>query len=534
LENSTKQLVQNRKLFEKAVSRAQIALRNGKLNSTIAWAQIAADFAFYKHPGFYTSEILESLLIEVANRLHEQREVRNIEKKICTENTMASKKRVLHVMTEGFGYGGHTRLVSAWIKNTAETTINSVVTTAQQAPLPDDLASSIAESGGWYQSLAAFSSSPLTRSFLLRQFSQNWADVVILHVHPCDAIPIVAFGVAEGPPIVFLNHADHAFWLGSSVTDVLANLRPSGQKIALNRRGVRNSKILPIPLLKVNPTSNYATNRKRLGIKEDKIVLLTVGDEFKYEPFGGYDFLSVMEKLLRRNPAVVLFVVGPRRIGRWAEVSARVGGRIKIMGTLNWSELQAFYACADIYVEGFPVGGLTAMLEAGARGLPIIGVRIPKAPVLNGSDDIAIEQFDLHLPSLEEFFTSLEYMIKQPTFRSQKIIKVRESIERIHFPPGWNIFLDDIMKSLPLKHSPKSLNPSDFSPNNGDIFLAGLEAASLEGQRQQFLLDLMLIKHGRYASRDELITRLLKILLKTNNIPTLKNWFYLFRESVQS
>ena len=48
LENSAKQLVQNKKLFEKAVSRAQIALKNGKLNSAIGWAQIGADFALYK------------------------------------------------------------------------------------------------------------------------------------------------------------------------------------------------------------------------------------------------------------------------------------------------------------------------------------------------------------------------------------------------------------------------------------------------------------------------------------------------------
>ena len=82
LENSAKQLFQNKKLFEKAVSRAQIALRNGKLNSAIAWAQIGADFALNKHPGFYNSMTLESILIDVANRLNEQRESRDIDQKI--------------------------------------------------------------------------------------------------------------------------------------------------------------------------------------------------------------------------------------------------------------------------------------------------------------------------------------------------------------------------------------------------------------------------------------------------------------------
>jgi hypothetical protein len=532
LEKSTKQLIQNKKLFEKAVSRAQIALKNGKLNSTIAWAQIGADFALYKHPGFYTSMTLESILLEVANRLHEQRETRDIDQKVFFKHTDTNKKHVLHVMTAGFGSGGHTRLVSAWIKNTCVIAVNSVVTTVQQGPLPVDLASSIAASGGEYQSLAAFSSNPLTRSFLLRQLSRNWADVVVLHIHPSDAIPIVAFGVAEGPPVIILNHADHAFWLGASIADVVADLRPSGHKITLDRRGIKNSKILPIPILKPIPPSNCEVIRKQLNIKNDKIVLLTVGDQFKYTSFGGYDFVSVVESILRRNPNVVLFAVGPRQNRRWTGASARVDGRIKIIGAIDWSKLQAFYAIADIYVEGFPVGGLTAMLEAGVRGIPIIGVCTPEAPVLNGSDDIAIKSFNLHTPSIERFTSALESMIVQPSLRIQKIMQVKQSIERIHFQPGWNDFLDDLMKSLPSQHIPKIKVSSNLSQDNTDIFWAGLSAAALKNQQQQFILDLTLIQHAKYASRKEWITRLLKTLLKTNNVPALKNAIYLLRESL--
>ena len=530
LENSAKQLFQNKKLFEKAVSRAQIALKNNKLNSAIAWAQIGADFALYKHPGFYNSVTLESLLIEVANRLYEQREARVIDQKIHFKHTNTNKKHVLHVMTEAFGYGGHTSLVSEWIKNTLDTAINSVVTTVQQEPLPSDLASSIVASGGKYQSLAAFSSNPISKSYLLRQLSKNWADVVVLHVHPSDAIPIVAFGVEEGPPVVLLNHADHAFWLGASVADVVADLRPSGQKITLGRRGIKNSKILPIPLLRTNPPTDYDGIRKKFNINKDKVVLLTVGADFKYTPFGDYDFVSIMENLLRRNPNVVLFAIGPRQNQRWAEASARVGDRIKVIGVLNRSELDAFYACADIYIEGFPVGGLTAMLEAGVRGVPIIGVRVPEAPILNGSDDIAIEKFGLHVPSIEVFITSLECMIAQPSLRGQKTVQVKQSIEKIHFPPGWNYFLDDLMHSLPSKHIPKLIKSSDISENNTDLFWAGLEATAFENEQQEFNLNLLLVQHGRYASRIEWIMNILKILMKTNNLPTLKNTIYLLKQ----
>jgi hypothetical protein len=533
LKNSETQLVHNKRLFEKAVSRAQMALKNDKLNSAISWAQIGADFALYKHPGFYSNEPLESVLLDVANRLHEQRAAQDIDQKTHSNRKSTNKKNILHVMSEGFVYGGHTSLVSAWIKNTLDTAVSSVVTTVQKDPLPHNLASLIATSGGEYRSLATFSSNLLTRSLLLRQLSRNWADVVVLHVHPSDAIPVVAFGIAGGPPVIILNHADHAFWLGASVADVVANLRPSGLRITLNRRGIKNSKILPIPLSKVKLDFDYEVSRKRLSIRKDKVVLLTVGAEFKYTPFGRFDFVSTMEKILKKNPNVVLFAIGPRQDRRWAEASARVGGRIKATGVLDRMELDAFYACADIYVEGFPVGGATALLEAGVRGLPIVGVRVPEAPILSGSDDIALEKFDLHSSSLEAFTASLERMINQPSLRSQKISQVKQSIEQIHFSPGWNDFLDNIMDSLPLEHTPK-LPDSPCSPDNSDVFWAGLSTVALKNQKQQFALDFSLIQHARYVSRYEWTMSILKKLIKTNNMQALKDALYLLRENAHA
>lgn len=530
LENSAKIVVKNRKMFKKAVDRAQTALKNEKLNSAIAWVQIGADLALYNHPGFYSSTTLESILLEIASKLHEQQEVQEVDQKVNIKRANTNKRNILHVMTQGFGYGGHTRLVSAWIRNTFQTAVSSVVTTSQQYPLPRDLLESIETSGGSYQSLAAFSSKLLSRSFLLRQLSRNWADVVVLHIHPSDAIPIVAFGVKGGPPVIFLNHADHAFWLGTSVADVVANLRPSGQRITLDRRGITNSRLLPIPILKSEPPSDSSAIRKQLQIKKENIVLLTIGDQFKYTPFGGYDFVGTIEKFLRKNPNVILLAIGPSQSGQWAQASAIVEGRIKAMGAVNWSELQSFYAIADIYVEGFPVGGLTAMLEAGVRGIPIIGVRIPEAPILNGSDDIAIEKFDLHAPSLEVFHESLESMARKSSLRNQKTGQVSQNIERVHFFPGWNNFLNDLMESLPSEHMPTLPESPNLLYNNSDVFWAGLEAKTLENQQQQFIYNLTLAQHSKYASRNEWIKYVSRILLKTNNVAGLKRAFYLLGE----
>ena len=538
LENSAKQLVRNKQLFEKAVSRAQRALKNEKLNSVIAWAQIGADFAWSRHPGFYTSLPLESLLIEVAHKLDKQPVNLTIDSQTLNKHKNAGKTHFLHVMTEAYKFGGHSLVVAGWIRNTSDTAVHSIVTTAQHSPLPDTLTSSVVATEGWCQSLAALSPNLLDRALLLRQFCRSWADVVVLHVHPFDALPIVALGTEEGPPVILFNHADNAFWLGVSIADIVLDLHKLGQSLTLNRRGVKNSKILPIPLVKPNHTPSYESARKKLGIKNDTTVLLTIGSEFKYAPFAGYDFVSTIVKILKKYPSAMLLAIGPRHEGRWAQASSLVDDRIKAMAVIDWTDLHTFYACADIYVESFPMGSLTALLEAGARGVPVIGLHLKEVPHFSGADDVAFENLNVHASSIEAFTSQLEHMIAEPSSYSQKSMQTKKCIETTHFPPGWNDFLDEIMRSMPSEHRIRSPDISNPQTDCTDTFLADLDATVLSPETAQHTFTGSVLRHAMYLQKMELLkeqTRnFLETLPKTDRMKTLKNSLYYLRESLRT
>ena len=46
------------------------------------------------------------------------------------------------------------------------------------------------------------------------------ADLVVLHAHNIDTIPMFALaGMKNRPRTVLLNHADHSFWLGVDFVD---------------------------------------------------------------------------------------------------------------------------------------------------------------------------------------------------------------------------------------------------------------------------------------------------------------------------
>jgi hypothetical protein len=281
---------------------------------------------------------------------------------------------------------------------------------------------------------------------------------------------------------------------------------------------------------------SYAIARKQLGIKNDTTILLTIGREYKYTPFTGYDFVCTIVKILKKNPNATLFAIGPRHKGRWAQASALVGGRIKAMGLIDWSDLHTFYACADIYVESFPMGGLTALLEAGARGIPVIGLHIREVPHFSGADDVAFENLNVHASSLEAFTSQLEQMIAEPSSYRQKAVQIKKCIEAKHFPPGWNSFLDEIMRSLPSQHMIRLPSASNLHMDCADIFLAGLDATVLSDERAPHTFARTVLEHVRYLQKMEMlqeqVRNFLVMLLKTDNMRALDNSLYLLRKSL--
>ena len=454
-------------------ARAEQSLQRGELLAAVVWAQIAADFAWHRHPGFYASQALESLLLQVAEAQEESMNGGINFSRTAALPGNCSKPRILHVVTQAYRTGGHTRLLERLILNSSDCYTHSLVATAQKSPLPDWLFSAVKASGGWYTSLSLSTPQLLKRAGSLKRLSRSWADIVFLHTHPYDTLPTLAFGGSGGPPVVLVNHADHVFWLGASVVDVVADYRLAGQAISLSRRGVRASRILPISLSEPGRGMASSLARENLGIDDDSVVLLTIASPYKYTPFGGYDFIETVTEILARNKRAILLAVGPRAEGRWLDASRRVDGRIRAMGLQD--DLQKYHACADIYLDSFPFGSFTSMLETCVRGVPVIGLTNLHVPMYTNLD-VTPEKSRTHVDALDEYISLLEKLIADPDFRRVKGNEDRAYMSARHLLPGWNDYLQAIMSALPESHSVGRTLELSTDMDTHDFFLAGFNA----------------------------------------------------------
>lgn len=403
-----------------------------------------------------SSPRIESNLRFVAGCLTERNNPR-----VVSPRKTGQKKVCLHVLDSAFGAGGHTAMAMRWMRNDRSERIHSVALLEQQLPIPDGLLQAVSDNGGSIYTANA-ADSFLHKAAWLKNLANDLASYIILHIGESNVICGVAFGTKGGPPVILVNHAAHKFWTGASFTDLVLNCRGSALEglWAATHRGISRYATVPIPLLEPNPLNSERTSgfelkhqaKKSIDIPIDSTLILTVGAFFKYLPVDGLDFIEVCETILKALPEAFLAVVGFDADNRWRRVSLRLRSRIRVLGTVSQSKLAIIHEAADVYIEGFPFGSTTALLEAGLKGIPVV-LAPAQCPPPYGSDGVALDDTLERPRTLEEYKTKIIQLCNNPIERKFHADKIRNAVTKHHTGSGWRQYLEDAIRKLPHEHS---------------------------------------------------------------------------------
>lgn len=433
-------------MIQACLTRMTAAQGQGDFERALNWAQTASSFIVFGGTfGRLASTELEQTTVAIAKTLPIP----------PRKSTTKGRPRFLHVVTEAYELFGHTKLCRKWIELDPGATQHDVVLIDQYDAAPTNLQKSVEARGGKLTRMDR-TLPMLTRARLLRELAYAEADVVVLHVHPHDVLPNVAFGIPGGPPVVYVNHADHEFWVGGAVSDLVLDIRESGQEWTRINRDIARTEILPIPLeedplLLAGADRIQALRRevrKTYGIGADEFLFLTIGSARKYEPMHGLSFLEAAEEILQRCPNAKLLAVGPRPTGEWQAVSQRTGGRLLAIG--NQSDLGRFHAAADLYLEGMPAGSLTALLEVCLGGLACVRAPVQVRPP-HASDGSALAPVP-QPAGVAEYITEAVTLAQAPSQRLERTKLLQQLVRDTHCEKGWSKRLEQIVAGLPQTH----------------------------------------------------------------------------------
>jgi hypothetical protein len=363
----------HRDRLERQLDMAEELERKGEPEAAVAIACAAAALAWTDHPGVHASPRLEAMLERIA--------ADRLPALIRRTRSAGGPRRVLHIASELYDTGGHTRVLWRWIEREPGS-IHTVVASCQVAPVPDGLIDATRRRGGDFIRLDP-EAPMIERAAELRRLAAE-SDVVVVHQHPQDPLPTLALAAApERPPAVMFNHADHVLWVGASISDVLLSLRSLAAQL---NRGIPAERHLvrpfPVsggdgngrdPALPISPDERNAARSSVLGQQgwpEETVLLVTVGSPYKYEGPAGSSLRDLVEPLLDEFPDARLIAVGPADGGAWAELRERTGGRVAAVGPQP--DTLPFLAAGDVYLDSRPQAGQSATAEAAACGLPAL------------------------------------------------------------------------------------------------------------------------------------------------------------------
>jgi glycosyltransferase involved in cell wall biosynthesis len=364
-------LTDGRASFERSLRLVERCVAEGRDHLAVLLAQCAAYLAWVDHRGLHASSRLEQAMLTVGRRLPEADPP--------PAAPAGAGAGPLLVLTEGYAVGGHTRQTWHVIRALADRAPAVALTSALACP--PFLADAVHAAGGAVHHLGAGHEDPLVVASRLRDLAAHH-DQVLLVTHPWDLVPLLAWAphatrpaTGRWPRVVLVVHADHTFWTGVAVADRVVEFRAAGQRLSTERRGVEAARTCVVPLPVRPPVDDPAVRagtRHALGVRDDDVVLLTVGHPSKYGRGPSGDFLDLVDAALSADERLVFVAAGIPRVGRWETLFVRHGRRCHVLGPRD--DIPALAAAADVYLDSYPQPSGTSPLEAARAGLPIVAL----------------------------------------------------------------------------------------------------------------------------------------------------------------
>lgn len=448
-------IIANHAEVERYASLAEQCLARGELAAASAYCSVAAQIAIQNHAGIFWSPRIETTLNRIGRAIPTEGVARRRTGKI---------ERVLHVFTQMRSVGGHTKMLSQWAKADAARE-NSVVLTQHRGPIPQFITETFGDR------LHRLNTSPgghIAWATRLRELAAGF-DAVVLHTHGDDVLATIAFAEPERhPPVILLNHADHLFWLGSSVCHLVINLRDAAQDLSIHRRGVAKERNILVPTL-VEPIHRTRTREQakhEIGVDPETTLIVSAARKVKYRTVDGITFADMHAPVLQKFPKAHLLVVGAGDPEDWRPAREATNGRISSLP--EQGDPKVYFEAADIYVDSFPFVSSTSMMEAACYGLPLLTLFTgkPHGRIL-AINHVGLVGTALTASSLPDYQEKLASLLSDGDLRSSAAAAAQARVNADHQMPGWRGWLHaayDRAASLPVLDSREMLSRTE-QPN---------------------------------------------------------------------
>lgn len=301
--------------------------------------------------GIYSLSKIEQILIEkVSNRL------------ILDNSSNILDGNFLLVATEIYLTGGHSRLIENISTFFNEGAIDLIIINKAGEEI-------LKREKTFFKKIHNFNGNGFSNLEKIGDLSRviSKYDTIILCILPNDIITTISCAIAKkinnNLKIYFVNHSDHSFSYGSTISDVWFEISLHGIQIDFYRNLKAHKSFLGIPV-KVN---SYKPLSRKFS---DGDLILSAGSFVKYKPSNGRSLMPLINGLLSTYKKSKFLVIGIRKYRDywWWFLKFKYWNRLILTSKLPFNEYLNVTQRARLYLDSHPFPGGTAFVEQFLNG----------------------------------------------------------------------------------------------------------------------------------------------------------------------
>ena len=324
------------------------------LESALGLAKLYGNLAWNNHVNIYSAVEIEDCLFQKLQAL----------KVLPIIIKSKTNGKILHVLSEGYTTGGHTRVVERLLTENGATPFQDVIIVGM---CPSEICVKMRNSGANLSFVKLKGISAVNElSGIMAMYSS-----VLLHINPDDIVAALAARAAReaGTKVGLYNHADHCFTYGFSATDIVFEVSIFGRAISDKYRKKYKWSFAGIPIKAPSLLAEDATGE----------YFLSSGPGYKYDFRAGGVFACLLEELIPKSNRKCI-IIGPGSLpsdGSEKLTEFIRDGRLLILPAVKHDVYSRYLKNCFCYIDSAPVTGGSALPEAAMLGKPCLGLINP-------------------------------------------------------------------------------------------------------------------------------------------------------------
>ena len=350
------EMVMKSKIVREFLDALRLELKSADVDDALALTRIYGNVAWNNPVGIYQADDIEDLIYLKLSRIRDA---------VLAEGCRQKNGKILHVLTEGYSSGGHTRVLERLVSSSVTNATQDVVIVEM---CPATVVAKLKAAGADVKYVEGTGGAAVSElALMMAEY-----DSVVLHIHPDDIVSSLAARIAHsmGTKVALYNHADHCFTFGVRSVSVLCEISAYGRAVSRTYRQGMPWTFAGIALdVSVQPLKSRVV----------KDYVLSSGPGYKFDFSEDGLFSTIIERVTEES-AVNIMVIGPGQLPASASkkiISLVDQGRLIITPPMSHELYSEHLHSCICYLDSAPVTGGSALPEAALLGIPCAGMINP-------------------------------------------------------------------------------------------------------------------------------------------------------------